>query len=270
MNRCVRYALSDAFNPVGIDVVTFIDAVKNGRFDESQRHDWTGRLSATHDAQRQLLFVTLHGIFCDPASPEPARSNAIDLCSSLLSQFTSAIKSDLIDQHSSYAAKGDTQRLGASRNFFERIGLISLLNAPEKHSIMSNAIQNLWNAHLGMNNFYNEPPFAQRLSSLSEQEAIPETVQEMFVQTVVGCYIGNGYGVSFAAVHYYDIMIRGFSPREISICVSLDQGSGIVSRRIRSNQACRRNFGAVLRLLDPSSIPATAATSYNRLRQMLG
>ena len=270
VNRCVRYALADEFNPVGVDVVGFIDAVKNGRFDEDQQHDWIGRLAATHDAQRQFLFVTLHGIFCDPASPEPARTNALVLCSSLSAQFTSTIKSDLIDQHSAYLTKGDTQRLSASRIFFERIGLLSLLNAPERHSIMSSAIQHLWNVHLGMNNFYNEPPFAERLASLSAQEAMPETVQERFVQTVVGCYIGNGYGVSFGAINYYEAMIKAFSPREISIFVSLDQGDGDVARRIQSNQSCRAGFGAAVRLLDPASVPAGATVPYSRLRRALG
>ena len=265
VNRCVRYALSDETTPIGVDVVGFIQAVQTTRLTDDILEAWVSRLVATHDAQRQLLFTTLHGIYCDPASPEPARLNAVEICGRLRSTFTTAAESDLIDQHSTYLTIADTQRLNASRQFFERIGLVSLLNAPEKHSIISHAVQTLWNVHVGMNNFYNEPPFAQRLLTLSEQEAIPDTVQENFVYTVVGCYIGNGYGVCNAAVQYYSTMIRSFSPREISVLVALDQRDTTVARRIRSNNMCQNRFGDALRLVDRGSVPAASAPAYERL-----
>ena len=94
-----------------------------------------------------------------------------------------------------------------SQDFFEKLGLLKLLNESERHSVISAAVRHLWDVHLAMNNFYNEPPFAERLMNLSEVEPIPETIQEHFVYTVVGCYIGNGYGVSRAAAPYYEAMI---------------------------------------------------------------
>ena len=118
LNRCVRYALSDESSPVGVDIRAFISAVKNDRFAENQLAAWIGRLNATHDSQRQLLFGMLHAIYCDPSSPEPSRLNCLDLCSAYQSGFTSATKSDLIDRHSEYLAKGDTPRHNASQQFF--------------------------------------------------------------------------------------------------------------------------------------------------------
>ena len=68
LNRCIRSALSDESSPVGVDFSEFIAAVKGQHFTTEQREAWIDRLEATHDAQRRLLFVTLHGIYCDPAS----------------------------------------------------------------------------------------------------------------------------------------------------------------------------------------------------------
>ena len=184
LNRCVRYALLDQPSLVGVDFSSFISAVKGQRFAEGQCDIWLARVEATHEAQRQLLFGTLHGIYCDPASPETARLNSIDLCGAYSTKFTNATKSDLIDQHSDYLAKGDTQRHNASLQFFEKLGLLSLLNEAERHSVLSRAVQQLLIVHLGFNNFYNEPPFAERLMTLSQLEAIPETIQEQFVETV--------------------------------------------------------------------------------------
>src|SRR5690606_28643944 len=113
-----------------------------------------------------------------PAVAEPVRLNCLDLCESLKTDFSSALKSNLINSHSDYLAKGDEKRHKASQQFFERLGLVALLNESERHTLYTTAISNLVQAHLGMNNFYNEPPFAKRLLELSAQGSIPETAQE--------------------------------------------------------------------------------------------
>ncbi|BDA13706.1 hypothetical protein KAM339_022470 [Aeromonas caviae] len=200
LNRCVRYALADASSPRGVDIGAFITAVKGPRFNANQCGVWVQRLNETHDAQRQMLVGMVHGIYCDPNTSEPARLNSLDVCNALKAGFTASLRSDLVNKHSEYAAKGDEPRHTASLQFFEKIGSLILLNESEQHVIFSRATERLWNVHNGMNNFYNEPPFAERLLELSQQGAVPETVQEQFVQTVVCCNIGNGYGVSWAAV----------------------------------------------------------------------
>ena len=269
LNRCVMYALSDESSLVGVDFNSFIKAIKGERFTEGQCEAWIARIDATHDPQRQLLFGTLHGIYCDPASSQPARLNALDICIAYQSKLSAAIKSDLIDRHSDYIAKGQSQRHNVSQDFFEKLGLLMLLNESERHSVISTAVSHLWTVHLAMNNFYNEPPFAERLMKLSETEPIPSTIQEKFVHNVVGCYIGNGYGVSRAAVRYYRAMIQSFSPVEISVLIDLDQGKTTVADRIGSWSECRKRFLQALKLIDVDSVPRSLRSKYNHLTQGL-
>jgi len=162
-------------------------------------------------------------------------------------------------------AKGDAPRHGASQQFFEKLGLLTLLNESERHGLISNAVTRLWGVHQAMDNFYNEPPFAERLKSISEQGAIPETIQEEYVAVVVGCRIGNGYGYSRAAVPFYDGMIRGFSPREISLMVNLPKSNGIVGRRINIDGGCRKNFIDALKLIDRASVPKASLTDFDAM-----
>src|SRR5215471_6007823 len=169
LNRCIRYALSNESSPRGVDIGALITAIKAARFTGGQCSVWVDRLQATHDAQRQLLFGMVHGIYCDPGSAEPARLNALELCNACKSQFTAAIKSDLVNRHSDYLAKGDTARHTASQQFFERLGLLDVLNESERHTVISRAVRNMWQIHQSLNNFYNEPPFAHVLKALSEQ-----------------------------------------------------------------------------------------------------
>ena len=267
LNRCTRYALAAEAFPRGVDVGAFISAVKGTRFTQPQLGVWVDRLDATHNAQRELLFGSVHGIYCDPSTSEPARLNALDLCMSYSPKFTAAIRANLVERHSDYVAKGDTPRHTASQQFFEKLGMLSLLNESERHGLISHAVSRLWTVHQGMNNFYNEPPFAERLRGISEQGAIPETIQEQYVYTVVGCRMGNGYGVCRAAIPEYDAMIRAFSPREISIAVGLPRTDSLVGRRIQGGGSCRTNYGAALRLIDRASVPSGSQTDYDTYTQ---
>ena len=270
LNRCTKYALSDETSLVGVDFNEFISAINDERFTEGQCDAWVTRLDGTHDPQRQLLVGTLHGIYCDPASGEPARLNSLDLCIAYQPQFSAVIKSDLIDRHTDYLARGKKKRHRVSQEFFEQLGLISLLNDSERHSIISAAVRRLWDVHMAMNNFYNEPPFAERLKDLSEVEPIPDTIQQQFVETVVGCYIGNGYGVSRAALRYYRAMIQSFSPREIAIMILVERGRTPVGERIRTWQSSRKRFVRALELIDTGSVTRSLTGDYKRLLRKLG
>lgn len=263
LNRCVRYALADSALPRGVDIGAFISAVKGPRFNAQQCSIWVQRLTETHDAQRQMLVTMAHGIYCDPNTPEQARLNSIDLCGGLLHAFNASIKSELINSHSEYVAKGYQDKHAASLQFFEKLGLLGLLNESEQHHIFTRAISRLWDVHNGTNNFYNEPAFAERLLELSSQGAVPETAQEQYVQTVGCCRVGNGYGVSNAAVSYYDQMIQNFSPREISTLIqSASTNTNPLGRRVSASGSYRVNFKTMLGLLDAASIPNVVSAAY--------
>lgn len=265
LNRCVRYALADSSSPKGVDIGAFISAVKGPRFNTNQCDVWVLRLGDTHDAQRQMLIGMVHGIYCDPNTSEPSRLNSLDICNALKAGFTASLRSDLVNKHSEYAAKGDEPRHAASLQFFEKLGLLTLLNESEQHAIFYRATERLWNVHNGMNNFYNEPPFAERLLELSRQGAVPETVQEQFVQVVVCCNVGNGYGVSRAAVTNYEQIIKSFSPREIATMIRLASAPATtLGRRVSSLPSCKQRFKQTLALIDPASVPSGVKADYDK------
>lgn len=212
-----------------------------------------------------MLVGMVHGIYCDPATSEPARLNALDICSVLKERFTAALRSDLVNKHSEYAARGDEPRHTASLQFFEKLGLLPLLNESEQHAVFYRAVERLWTVHNAANNFYNEPPFAERLLELSRQSAIPETVQEAFVQVVVCCNIGNGYGVCWTACVSYQQTIRAFSPREIATMIQLAQrADNTLGRRIASLASCRQRFKETLGYIDPASVPNVVKAAYDQ------
>ncbi len=265
VNRCAKFALGHEYNPVGVDIQAFIQAIKGQKFSKSQRDTWVDRLSQTHEAQREMLFGTLHGIYTDPGSSEESRLNSLSISSQFVDHFTPKTKSDLIDRHSEYLAKGDDKRHKASQLFFQKLGLLELLSESERHALVSHACKQLFSVHQGFDNFYNEPPFAERLLQIVSQGAIPDTAKNEFVTSVVTCAVGNPYGVSRAAYPNYSRMIKGFTPKEITIMLELPRSNSIVAQRIKSYSRCKKAFKEIVRLIDPDSVPTKYKKIYDKL-----
>jgi hypothetical protein len=262
VNRCAKHALGNEINPVGVDIQGFIAAVKGARFETGQLHAWTQRLEKTHEAQRDLLLGTVHGIFCDPGSTEQTRLNALAISKAFATSFTPKIRSDLIDRHQDYLAKGDKDRHKASQIFFEKLSLLNLLSESERHSLVSNACKKLMSVHNAFSNFYNEPPFAERLMQIVGQSAIPETARYEFVEVVVTCAVGNPWGTSRAAYPYYKSMIQGFSPAEVALMLALPLSKTVVGQRIDGHTRCKDAFKRLVGLLDPASVPTKVKAAY--------
>lgn len=264
VNRCAKYALGSENNPVGVDLKSFMKALKGGRFDKDQEKQWIKRVRKTHEAQRNLLLISLHGVYCDPDSNEKSRLNALDICQALEEEFTPKNKEDLIDKHSEYAAKGDNKRHKASLQFFEKLKLLSLLDEAEWHSLISNTCKKLISVHQSFDNFYNEPPFAERLLELSQQGEIPDTVKSSFVDSVVMCAIGNQWGTSESAYISYKKMVEGFSPNEIQLMLQLPDRKSIVSQRIKSYKRCKTKFSDLVDSLEAASVPTSVKIAYEK------
>ncbi len=264
LSRCAKYALTSDGSLVGVDIQAFINAIKGGRFSAEQKEEWLQRLKATHEAQRELLVIMLHGLYADPASAEETRLNALSLCEALLSELTPSTKSKLVDQHADYLAKGDTKRHTASQQFFEKLRILSLLSEAERHLLVTKACRRLLSVHQGIDNFYNEPPFAERLLQIVSQGTMPETAKTEYVITVVTCAVGNPYGTSSAALPDYKKMVRGFTPKEVDIMLTLPGSKTIVGNRIRSYPRCKTMFSEIVGLIDRQSVPTRAEKLYNK------
>jgi len=264
LNRCAKHALANERNPKGVDIQAFIKALKSGRFTDTQLEEWRVRLAETFDAQREILFGMLHGIYCDGASGEEGRVNALAICGHFVDTLTPKTRSDFIDRHQEYRAKGDDARYKASLQFFEKLKLLGLLNTSEVHALISSACKKLMSVHNAFDNFYNEPPFAERLCSLTEQHQVPDSARHEFVEAVLTCAVGNGYGTSVAAMPFYSKMIQSFSPAEIKVLLELPDSGTLVGRRVRAHARCKSKYKEIISLVAQESIPTAVRGAYEK------
>ncbi|MBC3798096.1 hypothetical protein [Acetobacterium tundrae] len=269
ISRCCKYGITNDYLLQGVHVSDFLSSIKGRKLDEDELEIWKQRLIETFPAQRQLLIPMLMGIYCDPDSSETTRLNALKICLLIIEYIDDKTKSSMIEQYNRYFVKGDTDKCTAAKRFFEKLKMLNLLSTSEQHSIVKNACKNLLNAHLEFNNFYNEPPFAQRLLEITSSLKTPETVQNEYVYTVLMGYIGNPYGVSNAAIYFYEEMIRNFSPREIDYLLKLNNLKSLFTEKTKNYKCCRERYVMALKMIDNYSMNTTQLAQYDKLIKML-
>ena len=173
ISQCQKYALSNVQHARGVDTKALLGSLSAAKFSANQLNEWETRVRGTFDAQRHLIFGMLHGVYCDPDAGEVARVNALELCKRVQDELTPSAQSVLLDRHQDYRAKGDEKRHRASQQFFQRVGLMALLSEAEVHRLITSASKDLLRVHNGFSNFYNEPPFADRLVQLTRDVGVP-------------------------------------------------------------------------------------------------
>lgn len=267
INRCAKYALSTSINVKGVDISNFLNTIKAGRFSNEQLDAWETRLKQTHQAQRDFIFSILHGLYCDENSDEQTRSNSLEISKKFVGEFSPNCISELLNRHNEYSAKGKDKAYSASQNYFERLGLISYFSDAEKHSIVSRACSRLMSVHQGFDNFYNEPPFAERLYNITKESGVPDSAKDEYVRVVTTCYVGNVYGYSRGGIGYYSEMIKSFSPKEIEIMLNLVSKQCILKSRIEQSIDCKKRYKKAVSLINPESVPVSIKVKYNKLIQ---
>lgn len=269
ISRCCKYGITDDYSLQGVNVSDFLSSIKDRKLGEEELTVWKQRLIDTFPAQRQLLVPTLMGIYCDPNSNEATRLNALKICIYINDYIDEKTKSSMIERYNKYFSKGLNDKCTAAKTWFEKLHLLNLLNTAEQHSIVKKACSNLLNAHLEYNNFYNEPPFAQRLYEITSSLKTPESVQGEYVFTVLMGYVGNPYGVSNDAIIYYEEMIRNFSPKEIEHLINLMNSKTLFTNRIKNYSACKLRYKKALELIDRDSMSSKQLIAYDRLLDKL-
>jgi hypothetical protein len=264
LSRCIKHALISKNNPKGVDTKALLAAIKGDRFKADQLDEWDRRIEKTFDAQRELIFTMLHGIFCDPASSEEGRQNSLAICDRFSEDLSPKTESALVDRHQDYKARGDAARAKASLQFFEKLGLLSLLDQAEIHAIITTASKKLLSVHNSWDNFHNEPPFAERLARLSAKSAIPETARAQFVEAIVTCGTGNPYGVSRTAMPSYRQMVKSFSPAEVKLMLDIPSGNTAAAGRIRNSPKCKAQFRELIALVDSKTVPTQSKTLFTK------
>jgi len=118
-------------------------------------------------------------------------------------------------RHGRFQASAETGQAIAARELLDLVDGTGYL--PEKIRVVEigTAIDALMMAHNGWDNFYNEPAPARALENLIGPEGhVPDALSTKYVCAIVTTFLGNGHGVSDAALPSYNRLLGVLDPRQ--------------------------------------------------------
>ncbi|MCO7128334.1 hypothetical protein NIE88_21650 [Sporolactobacillus shoreicorticis] len=171
------------------------------------------------------------GMYTDPQLDVQIRNNLKLIAAPLWNNCSIESKRNLGVKYAIYSANADTPRKELAREFLQFVHGLSYLPKEQIAADLDTVLDNLFMAHNGFNNFYNEPPHAKLLSAyIPNTGDIPLSIVGKYVKILVMCSIGNGYGVSGGASIYYDNLINRFNEVQMTEFVGLLNDSDVRSR----------------------------------------
>ena len=162
--------MSEITISTGIDIKS-LNAILSTEDNSEALDHFASILNTTFRSQQTLIYQILYSNYIDSSKTSTVRANALRIAksaSNVLSDNPEIIV-ELLEKHQSNLLSGSQDKRINSTSFLEAIGQLNSLSDVEKISTFRKAINHLRSAHYGMNNFYNEPPFAERLQELSEK-----------------------------------------------------------------------------------------------------
>ena len=196
--------------------------IKTKVFEERDIEPIRSTLNDTPIDYIESLAGALFGMFCEPEGKVEVKNNIRLIAKDVWRLLSEQKKKSLGLRHATWAVNGDIERKNAAHDFLEMVNGLSYLSDDMKTAEFSDALNHLYYAHCGFNNFYNEPAFASLVNKyVPETGAIPDVMRNDYVRVLSLCLIGNGHGISNAAEPYYGKMVSKFTDKEIDVFLRL-------------------------------------------------
>lgn len=187
------------------------------------------------------LLRAIFGMYADPRLASSVRDNIRYIAKSVWDISSEDAKDEIGIRYATFSANADVERKRLARQFLTQVQGLGHLTEDTRAAEMSELITNLEAAHYGFNNFHNEPAHARALARyVPETGEIPRAIRGRYVKILTMCRIGNGYGISNAALGYYDRMISRFQEQEIFEAAKLPLDAEFSSRL--QFPSCRKNY----------------------------
>lgn len=253
LETCIREVL--AKEPTGpvMEVRRFLRSLREEQLGPDDVEPIAVTLPTLPEELSASLVRSVLGMYTDVDIAADVRNNIKLVASVVWEACSDEPKYEAGMKLASLEANGEVTRGKLAREFMELVGGLTYLPQESLALEITTAADALLMAHNGFNNFYNEPPPARQLQRLIPASGIvPLSSVGRYVKAVTMCRIGNGHGLSQAALAVYDDLIGRFSDRQVYAFVTLVNDPEFRSRL--QFTSCAENYQALTATLDRTTV----------------
>lgn len=268
LETCVREVITLPLDTVAAEIRKLLHNVRTARLDDSQLAAAASFFNNLSQGQADDLAVGLFGIYVNPGSSSDAQGNVLRLWPDLWPYVSEDARYGIGTKYSRFQANADHRQTGA-RQLIDLVDGSSYLPESTRAVEIANVIDDLLSAHQGINNFYNEPSFAERLSELvGKRTNVPRAVVKKYVNSLVYVFLTNGYGVAWGADPIYRDLIERFSVDQAATALRAFDVPEIANKL--QLQLGREKWQELLDLLEPKLTARPDRELLSAIRQFGG
>jgi hypothetical protein len=231
LETCIREVITLPREHVVAEIGRLLHNVRTKRLTSSELTNAAAFFDNLPPDQADNLAAGLFGIFNPPDATPDTQDNVRNLWPELWPYVGEEQRNECGIKLGRFHANGDTDRAQRARDLLDLVDGTAYLPESDREAELVQAIEELTNAHEGWNNFYEEPPVAQRLLNLvGKHGQVPARVNSTYVRQLVYVFLTNGNGTAWSADPIYKELIGKFDPSQAGIALRLFVDSKIASR----------------------------------------
>ena len=220
LDNCIKYAINAVPNDQAIKLKTLLYNMRKNDIPECDFEYIGLNIKGMPTIMAEDFLASIFGMYTDVKTESRVIRNIEGIAKYAWEASTENKKHLLGEKYGLFRKNGDSLRKERADKFLSIVGGLSYKDEESISNEIKETLANLMTAHNGMNNFYNEFPWARQLDSLIPTNGvIPDSILREWVKTNIVCYCGNGMGyregVDENAEPYYKKYIRNFDDKAL-------------------------------------------------------
>lgn len=231
LETCIKEVLAKEPEGPAIEARRLLNSLRNEVLSQDDVPHIATALKAMPNDVLVSLVRSAFGMYTDSAIEAQVRSNIGLIAPDMWAVCPDDGRYEIGVRAASFRVNGEASRAKLGRAFLDLVHGLPYLPEDTLSVEMSAALDDLIQAHNGYNNFHNEPSPARSLAKyVPDNGIVPPSVAARYVKVVTMCKIGNGYGVSNAAMPTYNSLIGCWQEDHVRSFVHLLEDDSVRSR----------------------------------------
>lgn len=269
LETCIRQVITLPQDPITANTGRLLRNIKADRLDTAAVAVTASFFEELPTDRADTLAQGLFGLYTDAKRTAVVADNVRLLWPELWDFVSDEARYSFGTRYGRFQASVETDLATAARELLDLVDGAEYL--PERIRVVEidAAIDALRAAHQGWDNFYNEVAPARALEALvGAQGNVPAALSNKFVRTVVKTFLGNGNGVSNAALPSYTLMPVALTPSQAGWALRAFTAPDISSLLWTSTG--RRQWTSLLDVLEPKLTRSADRALYDAVRAFTG
>ena len=247
---CIREVITTPPDTVTAQTGRLLANIKRDRLDDEAVLAAAAFFDQLPRDRADTLANGLFGLYTDPDRSPTTADNVRTLWPRLWPFVSEDTRGSYGLRHARARASADTDVATAARELIDLVDGTAYLTEEVRAVEMDAALDTLMSAHSGMNNFYNEATPARNLSNLvGDHGSVPSVIQPKYISVLVEVFLGNGYGISWAADPTYRALIEKLDSKMAGRALRMFLQPEISS--LLQTTSARQKWAELLDLLEP-------------------